>query len=377
MKGVGLNEFTKLMLREFTSSDKNEMDDKTDITPASSNKEEEEVANEGNKNCIELGEHGEEVRYFPLADIQHDPYFDCRVSLNEETIERYTGRFNDYKEALDNGEERDYPFPPIVVRFDDTIAQFVRITGSLRYQAAHNVKLDKILVRIFYGSKADALKFAFEDNSKNPAPLTEGDLKFCIQKAHKQFHDKTSGVIADMLGCSRQYVDKVLGQLATSCNVTVPEKKQGKDKKWYPSKRKNTSKRKGTIKPSSSNDCSGKSSNPIFGQQIDKASKETLEPEKSENNNVVQSEDYSWKLFDALARFNETLNQMPEDFPQEELDQIIDLMGIILKHQRKCYRAAVKREADHAKQAPVVPASIDDACQDAKVTDQVASTLTT
>ena len=48
--------------------------------------------------------------------------------------------------------------------------------------------------------------------------------------ALKQWPDKSPTVIAEQVGCARQYVNKVQG--ATSC--TLPARVTGKDGKGYP-----------------------------------------------------------------------------------------------------------------------------------------------
>lgn len=98
----------------------------------------------------------------PLASIVHDPFFDCRVAFNDEAIERYTGRLVEYKEAVERGEERDYPFYPIIVWRND--GRYVRITGGHRIKAAENAGLGWIKAEVFIGTKADALKIALLDN---------------------------------------------------------------------------------------------------------------------------------------------------------------------------------------------------------------------
>ena len=184
-----------------------------------------------------------------LDKIQHDPFFDCREELNKEAVRKYTLRFKEYKIAMDNGEVRDYPFKPIKVWHDSSTGQFVRMTGGHRSKSAKNAGLDKIKAIVFCGSKKDALKIALEDNRENAAvELSGGDLKLCIVKCREQFTDITSGVIADMLGCSRQHVDKVIKQFATGCELPVPAKRKGKDGKMYStSRRESTRKQKNAI----------------------------------------------------------------------------------------------------------------------------------
>ena len=109
------------------------------------------------------------VFMLPLTAIVHDPFFDCRVALDEEVIERYTGRYRGYKEAIERGEERDYPFPPIWVWYHNK--QFVRITGSLRFQSAQNAGIDYIEAEVFLGTKAEALELALVDNAATGAPV--------------------------------------------------------------------------------------------------------------------------------------------------------------------------------------------------------------
>ena len=186
-----------------------------------------------------LGMKGEKIT-LEVTVIKRKDIFRCRVQRDAETIEKYTGKFLEYKEALDKGENPKYPFTPIKVQKDGE--NFNLLGGDHRLVSAGNAGLTTIQAIVYHCTEEEALMIAMTDNRENALPMSNGDYKFCIERIRERHPDRTSGVIADILGCSRQYVDKIDTQLATSCNVGIPEKRRGKDGKMYSSKRKSTTK---------------------------------------------------------------------------------------------------------------------------------------
>ena len=174
--------------------------------------------------------------FIDVSKIVQDDAFRCRVQDDKDTIEDYTTIFREYKEAKEPGESPVYPFPEIWVWKEDD--KYVLITGYHRLAAARQAGLDKIHVKIFTGTKEEAVLLAMRDNQKHGLRLSRGDLKYCIEKVLELFPDKSHAVIAEMLGCSRQYVSKV----ATSCHLPEVEKRVGRDNKEYSTTRKTTKK---------------------------------------------------------------------------------------------------------------------------------------
>jgi len=266
----GVETTVELANIELNNDCQSQMDQDDESKATSEMTDTQEAANDLNESSAgskELGK--EEAIWIDVDSIQYDPFFDCRKALNKNAVKRYTGRFKDYKVALEKGEECDYPFPEILVWHDE--GRYVRLTGDHRLTSARDAGLTKIKVKVFYGSKTDALKIALLDNRKNAVPLTDGDLRICIEKAWKLFPDKTPGVIADMLECSRPYASEVMNELSATSNVKVPTKRKGKDGKMYPStKPKCANKQKSKDKASSINS-SEVSSNSMPDQSTDKA----------------------------------------------------------------------------------------------------------
>lgn len=161
--------------------------------------------------------------------------FRCREKECETTVESYSDIFSDYKQAKSEGCNMEYPFPPIVVwKVDD---KYEVVAGFHRFLAALKAGLKEIFVIVFDGTKEDAIWLAMKDNMKHGLPLGRGDLKLCIIKARKIFPEKSSRMIAKELGCSRSYVSKVDDELATSGQLSKPEKRVGLDGKERSTKR--------------------------------------------------------------------------------------------------------------------------------------------
>lgn len=176
-----------------------------------------------------------EAIFLLLNQISISEDFRCREKECETTIESYSDIFSDYKQAKSEGRNMEYPFPPIVVwKVGD---KYEVVAGFHRFLAALKAGLEEIFVIVFDGTKEDAIWLAMKDNMKHGLPLGRGDLKLCITKARKIFPEKSSRMIAKELGCSRSYVSKVDDELATSGQLSKPEKRVGLDGKERSTKR--------------------------------------------------------------------------------------------------------------------------------------------
>ena len=184
-----------------------------------------------------------------VANIQYSEVFRCREKENTDGIDQYTRRFMDYKEAKERGETPDYPFPRIQVWVSDPQQpeDYVLLGGHHRLEAARRAGQDTIQATVFHGSEDDAFVIAMKDNNGHGLQMTRGDLRQCIEKATSRWKDQSPGVIADQFGWSRSYVSEIMNEVSAGGQVEMPEKRQGKDGKWYPIKRKPKTKKQSRI----------------------------------------------------------------------------------------------------------------------------------
>ena len=169
--------------------------------------------------------------FVELSAITPCNIFRCRPRNDEATVEAYTERFTEYKEATERGEKPDYPFPPVWVRQDGAV--YTQVTGFLRVEAAKQAGLDTISARRFEGTEDEALLFAMRDNRTHGLRLSYCDLKYCIDKTLNRFHDLTAGAIAKILGCSRSYVYKIKKELSASGCLPDVRQRRGANGKTY------------------------------------------------------------------------------------------------------------------------------------------------
>ena len=164
-----------------------------------------------------------------LSKIVKSDDFRCREVEDTETIEGYTEVFTEYKDAKDNGNSPEYPFPPIWVMKDQEC--YVLVTGYHRFESAVKAGMKEIQARQFQGTKEEAILFAMKDNKTNGLRLKYGDWKYCIAKALRMFPHKTAGAIAKELGCHRSYVYRIEKELSTNRQLPKVDKKKGADGK--------------------------------------------------------------------------------------------------------------------------------------------------
>jgi hypothetical protein len=170
-----------------------------------------------------------------LSKITQSDVFRTRERDDEDIIETYTEVFAKYKEAMDNGEKPEYPFPPIWTWQHD--GTHTLIAGFHRDAAARRAGLSEIQVKVFTGTEAEAIWFAMRDNRTNGLRLKHGDLKYCIVKALKRFTGLTAGAVAVELGCSRSYANEISKELSDNGQLETPDKRIGADKRARSSKR--------------------------------------------------------------------------------------------------------------------------------------------
>jgi len=184
----------------------------------------------------------EEVIFIAVSEItRDDDSFGFREQLVMEMCKKLTDVFKEYKEAKERGENPDYPLPPIVILEVDN--KKVLACGYHRYEAALKAGIDRIQVKVFKGTKEEAIWFAMRDNSNHGSRLKKGDLKLCIPKALKLFPDENPAVIAEKLGCSRSYSYEIAAELSATGQLETKEMRKGRDSKKYPTQKRKPEKK--------------------------------------------------------------------------------------------------------------------------------------
>ena len=182
------------------------------------------------------------VEEISLADIDLNRETQVRASVDEETIIRYC-------DVMVDMEARD-KFPPVTL-FRDEDGKLWLADGHHRIMAALRRKFQSILAVVRPGTKEDAIWEAARANSRNGLPLGRADVRRAIIMVLEVFPNKSTTVIAEAVGCTRQYVVKIKSQLTTSCQLTEPAMVEGKDGKMYKAKKNKKPKLKeATTEPS-------------------------------------------------------------------------------------------------------------------------------
>ena len=122
-----------------------------------------------------------------------------RAAIDEALVAQYAERM----EAGDT-------FPPVVV-FHEGDKHYVA-DGQHRVYAARRAGRTQIEADLRPGDLAEAVWYALGANAKHGARLRRGDVARAIRTALERFPDKTQGQIADQVGCSRVYVNRVANE---------------------------------------------------------------------------------------------------------------------------------------------------------------------
>ncbi|MCL2622890.1 MAG: hypothetical protein FWD31_04400, partial [Planctomycetaceae bacterium] len=180
-------------------------------------------------------QHQYPIEEISLADINLNRETQVRASVDEETIIRYF-------DVMVDVEARD-KFPPVTL-FRDESGKLWLADGHHRIMAALRRKFPSILAIVRPGTKDDAIWEAASANSRNGLPLGRADVRRAVIMVLETFPNKSTTVIAEAIGCSHQYVSKIKGQVAISCNLTESAKVEGKDGKMYKAKKTKKAKSK-------------------------------------------------------------------------------------------------------------------------------------
>lgn len=164
------------------------------------------------------------VRMVSLAEIVTDAGPQVRSECPETVAE--------YADAMKAGAS----FPPITVYEDE---QGIYIAdGRHRIAAAKQAKRKEIQAEVRTGGVKDATWFGLGANKAHGLRLSAGDKANAVRLALREFPDKSHVIVAEHVGCSRQYVDRLAEQHATSGMLPRPERTVGRDGKSRPASRK-------------------------------------------------------------------------------------------------------------------------------------------
>ncbi len=171
-----------------------------------------------------------------LSEINIDSGTQVRVELNQSTVDRYAERMQDGQ-----------PFPDVIV-FSDGVNYYLA-DGFHRFFASKKAGRTEIISELHQGTLDDAVWYALGGNKRNGLPMEDTDIQKSIKIALERFPQKSTRQIAEQIGCSFQYVNKISsckhlstsGQLITNGNnQEEPEETPqviGKDGKSYPAKK--------------------------------------------------------------------------------------------------------------------------------------------
>lgn len=160
-----------------------------------------------------------------LSKIKIDAGTQIRAAIDQQVV-------TDYAEAMTNGAT----FPPIVVFHDGN--QYYLGDGFHRVLAAQRLEFRDIAADLRAGTKEDALWFALGANRTNGKRLTEGDKHHAVVIALSAWPDKSPALIAEQVGCTRVYVQRIREQGVPG--YKVPARTTGRDGRSYPTTRVKT-----------------------------------------------------------------------------------------------------------------------------------------
>lgn len=155
----------------------------------------------------------------PISSIEIDPDSYPREGVDDLRVAEYWDR-------MSAGDK----FPDIVV-YEDGQHRYLS-DGRHRILAAQIDGAKEIDADVKHGTRADALWFALGANRAHGSRMTPGDLQHAIRLALREFPDRSPKMIADRIGCSRSYVDRIRAELdeaqasvqvATSSNLPGTE----------------------------------------------------------------------------------------------------------------------------------------------------------
>ena len=168
-----------------------------------------------------------ETQMIPLEHIELSDDYHFRAQDDEDTIESYADILRQYCDDLAEGQSVSYPFTAITVLNEQDDVYYV-ISGRHRFQAAEKAGIEEIACIVFT-DRIEAIQEGLKSNRQHGLRLNNADIAHCIKLALNELK-WSNRRIADLLGCSRQYVDKIAKTMRSSSQDMVI----GKDGKEYP-----------------------------------------------------------------------------------------------------------------------------------------------
>jgi len=162
-----------------------------------------------------------------IAQIVRDPTLYVRAGINEDVVGAYAERM---------GAGDDFPQVVVFQEGDD----YHLADGFQRTLAAQRIGREDIEAEVQQGTAQEALWFAVGANRTHGVRLTPADTRHAIQLARRAFPDHSQSRIAEQVGCSRSYVEKMVAEqhaAQADTSVNLPERVTGKDGKSYPATR--------------------------------------------------------------------------------------------------------------------------------------------
>lgn len=182
--------------------------------------------------------------WIPLDRIDITDTDRLRESDNMEIVEEYAEVFRQNMKdgELVKGENQNkFPFPPCSL-YKKAGGRFGLPAGRHRALAAQKVGLRKIWC-VIYTDESEAVWDGLGDNRKHGLRNSGNDLKKMISIALQQYPDRSHRAIAEHIGCSSTYVDRIAKELQEQTGLQPPPTRTGRDNKKHPTqqpKRKKT-----------------------------------------------------------------------------------------------------------------------------------------
>lgn len=162
----------------------------------------------------------QEPRLIPVCMIEQSEELSFREKTDQETIDRYSELWVEYKEEQAKTDEvLKPPFPPIAV-FETGEEKYAVVAGVHRWKSAQKAEIAEILCIVLTDRKEAILRGA-RDNHKHGLRSSKGDLRQCIKVVKKEFGEKSNREIAKLLGCSHTYVNRICNELEVE-TVSTP-----------------------------------------------------------------------------------------------------------------------------------------------------------
>jgi len=168
------------------------------------------------------------IEVLDFEQITPDKEIQVRAETDPDTVQEYF-------EAMETEEDMKR-FPQMIVYFD---GGYYRIAdGHHRYWAIKRRGYKKVTVKVFDGSRDDAILAAVKINTQNGLRFNDNDWKKIILliSSKEQWKNWTNRRLAEELKCGKSTVDRHRPEVSVGPGGAT-EKRQGKDGKMYKAKK--------------------------------------------------------------------------------------------------------------------------------------------